>query len=1297
MIIIDQITTDSEALSPITLQQQITSQDQVLLVLVGSNAGSVASTVTVNGVSIPQIGQIVNSSTFTEAFYMVNPPVGSQTIVVTNNNAVSEVDATALSISGVDKKTANPLVTTAIGSSVALLTTAVQVASANSLIIDAITSNLATLSVINSNQVQMSNVSASADFFGTSYQYASPGAQTMGWNRTGAGATRLSQLIVILEPASAASMWQPNTTFRQQNDVARSAALDTTSATPLGWAGYNQNPLYLNSFLHTVGRSQMANAFGPYPDPKGLNQGVNITSQIVIDNVSHRSSPTSTVTFDHSVTNQEAVLVIFASTNTGTTLSMNFNGVTLVPIVTNTGTSPIGFIYYVNNPPIGTSTITAVGANNVNVVVATILGIDKASGNLTTTTSTQSSAVSTANITVNSPIANSLILTMMVSSSNTWYPAYPQTVLTENNASSGFTTSFMIGSGTQSLSYTTFGTSRYNQLSIVLAPSKAISLFKPVIAERNILDVSNSRGLNVFQLANINNEDLGYIPNTFWHNSFLHTVGRIGQATSVIAAIVAETEQETSQIIIDKVFQGQVASQALSTVTLNMDVSIPSPDAVLVVTGGSVIATGAKWADVSFNGTKLTNLAQAVVAGADAEIWYLPYPPVGTGVLTITSGTGGEIYANAMVLLGVDKRSTNIQTASATDAASTTTIGAVITPDAPNSLIIDTMSTLNATTFPVQDASQTQVFNASALASSEYVLSTYKIASGSTNMNYNLSVAVNAALVAVSFRPAQATSIWYPNVDMRELDDTVTVAGLDSEVNPSFGSYGYKASMFWKNSFLHTIGRTIMVHPVSSISSSVSSSPSSSVSSSPSSSVSSSPSSSISSSVSSSPSSSVSSSPSSSVSSSPSASPSAAPITGVSWNNTAQIVLDDISTSDELTNTLVQFNHRVNSQDAVLLILVYSTKGLPSFVNFNGVTLTKLVSATESSSGNSATSSIWYMVNPPVGTYGIDIASTTGNIQGQAITILGVNKKSPNPITAATTVTTTPNGTVSLNISPTTANSVVIDNLIAAGTNGKYQVDPSQTLLSTGENTSPAAISSSFKVVSPGVQTMQWISYNVLSGSLNWAYTAVALEPAQAPSIWFPVIGNRNINDVNIYEWGETPYPYNLGYKPSIFWGSSFLHTVGRTIHISSTSSISSSISSSPSSSPSRSISSSPSSSISSSPSSSISSSPSSSISSSISSSPSSSVSPSSSISSSISSSPSSSPSSSVSSSPSSSISSSPSRSISSSISSSPSSSISSSPSSSTSSSVSSSPSSSPSAPPNTGFKYMPRRFHRMR
>lgn len=803
MIIIDQITSDAEATSAIILQQRISSQDQVLLIVVGSNVTTVAtpSTITVNGVNIPRISAIDNSVVSSEIFYMINPPVGEQTISITNNNGAGEVDAVAYTLSGVDKKTSTPIVATGILGSGTPINTSVQVAAANSLIIDGISSNLVTLTTLNDNQTQTANIAAGSNLFGSSYQYASPGLQNMGWNRAGSGTTKLAQVIVVLEPSSAASMWQPNTNFRQTSDVARSNALDTTAATPLGWAGYNQSPLYLNSFLHTFGK------YFNFPDknpPQSL--GANTGSGIIIDNVSTADIFSATnLTVDHTVKSQDVVLIVATvNGNSSTNLQVQYGGMSLTKAVGITNGSNGAQINYLINPPVGNYPIYVDGAGSTSygITAISLLGVDKKTTNFVTASATGTPGNVTLNITPHS--VNSLIIDCLNKPSVTVFPSINQTQIS-NLVNSGLCVSVEYSQAEQTTISWSGNPQFWAYTAIVLEPANNVSIWHPVDQFRNYTDVTGTNALNVRSSTATGN--FGYAPATFYQNSFLHTIGRIGQANAPVGTIISETEQETSQIIIDKVFQGQLASTPVTVNTLNMDISIPSPDAVLVVTGGSVIATGGAWTSVQYNGNSLTKLVQAGVAGQSAEIWYFPYPPVGTGVLSIASASGGEINANAMVLLGVDKRSTNIQVASTTDAASTSTIGALITPDAPNSLIIDTISTLNATTFPVQDSSQTQVFNASALVGSEYVLSTYKIGSGQQNMNYNLSVAVNASLVAVAFRPAQAASVWFPNIDFRELDDTVTIAGLDAEVNPSFGQYGYKPTIFYKNSFLHTVGR----------------------------------------------------------------------------------------------------------------------------------------------------------------------------------------------------------------------------------------------------------------------------------------------------------------------------------------------------------------------------------------------------------------------------------------------------------------------------------------------------------
>lgn len=272
-----------------------------------------------------------------------------------------------------------------------------------------------------------------------------------------------------------------------------------------------------------------------------------------------------------------------------------------------------------------------------------------------------------------------------------------------------------------------------------------------------------------------------------------------------LPTVTAETERPTSQIIIDKVYQANVGNGT----TLNMQVNIPSQDADLIVTGGSVIATGGAWQSVQLNGTSLTKLVQAGVAGQSAEIWWTSRPGVGVKTLSIVpTATNGQVYANAMVVLGIDNRNQNIITNSTTDALASSTISTSITPDSANCLVVDCLTAVDTLVNPRPDQLQTQIFNPSGINAGENVLSSYKIGSTSQQqMNYSLGTTVNASMVAAVFRPNQSASIWFPNIDTRQISDVVTPNDLDSGITPATGNYGYRQTTLWRNSFLHTVGK----------------------------------------------------------------------------------------------------------------------------------------------------------------------------------------------------------------------------------------------------------------------------------------------------------------------------------------------------------------------------------------------------------------------------------------------------------------------------------------------------------
>ncbi|PWU04794.1 MAG: hypothetical protein C5B43_04110 [Verrucomicrobia bacterium] len=568
---------------------------------------------------------------------------------------------------------------------------------------------------------------------------------------------------------------------------------------------------YQNSFLHTVGRINGNTTITHYND--STKGPVNTGSGIIIDSITKNatSGTPNTLSTQHLVKSQDEILVALVECNTSGSLVVDWNGTKLTKNVDSANGNFHSAIFTLFNPSVGMGTLTVaggVGLSNFAVTILSLLGVDKKTKNISTISATATSK--TINQTITSLSPNSLILDLFCTNGVGGEPVSPQTKFVYGSSGLQYEGSFIFSQQESvNLKWNLTSSTAWAYSGIAFNPANNNSIWNPSVNLRNNRDVVNVNTLDVQENGAVNNNYYGYYPSTFYLNSFLHTIGRlIKPANVVIAQKVGETERPTSQIIIDKVFQGQVAAQALSTVTLNMDVNIPSQDADLIVTGGSVIATGAPWASVTLNGTPLTKLVQAGVANQSAEIWWSPRPGVGTNTLKILSGTGGEIYANAMVVLGLDNRSNNIITSSATDALSTSTINNTITPDAANCLIIDCLSTLNATAPPVPDQLQTQVFNATALANNEYVLSTYKIGQvRSQTMSWNLSVAANASLVSAAFRPAQAASMWFPNIDFRTLDDTVTTAGLDAEINPPFGNYGYKGSMFYQNSFLQTIGR----------------------------------------------------------------------------------------------------------------------------------------------------------------------------------------------------------------------------------------------------------------------------------------------------------------------------------------------------------------------------------------------------------------------------------------------------------------------------------------------------------
>jgi hypothetical protein len=117
---------------------------------------------------------------------------------------------------------------------------------------------------------------------------------------------------------------------------------------------------------------------------------------IVIDRITQFVTANS-ATGIHNVSSQDAVVVIIYTGNNASS-SIQYNGNTLVPIVSTSGTARGTSICVMLNPPVGDSTWTVVGGTAFSGVVMTLLGVDKTNSNFVTASNTFVSTTPTLSI-----------------------------------------------------------------------------------------------------------------------------------------------------------------------------------------------------------------------------------------------------------------------------------------------------------------------------------------------------------------------------------------------------------------------------------------------------------------------------------------------------------------------------------------------------------------------------------------------------------------------------------------------------------------------------------------------------------------------------------------------------------------------------------------------------------------------------------------------------------------------------------------------------------------------------------
>lgn len=518
------------------------------------------------------------------------------------------------------------------------------------------------------------------------------------------------------------------------------------------------------------------------------------TSRIVIDSLTHPgTAATGPASFNITIPSEDAVVVCLCS-QTGAAsnvATVTLDG-TIVPTVASSGAAGgTNFqIHYISNPPVGRYTLSYVGAGTThNAMTLVLLGVDKSDLN---PLAFSLGSVTTASLSSIKP--GSIVFYYTVGSSVTLVST-EQTSIPNLGSLTAMGIAYQISySPTPQLTWSGAATT----LAFSLAPAQAITTFFPANTPKDASDVISTLGLD--RATAVAAGTYGGKSTLYWQNSFLHTIGRIlptGAPTP--PTLVAETELETSQIVIDKITQ-----QAITSATsVTSDHNVTSQDAVMLIYA-SQMGVAQALNSVTLNGVALTALGNPSVSTLTAGAYFVVNPNVGINTVSASATLPTALELITITLLGVDKKTTNpilVANSGASGSPSST-----IQVTSANSLLIDFVGSLG--TSISEDASQTIYFDQPQTASE--AAGSIKLSTvGSQTMSWTTLTAAWVQLV-IALEPANALSMWYPAIDSRNLSDVIAVNGLDDNTNSVgnfYATYGTHPAQFWQNSFLHTVGR----------------------------------------------------------------------------------------------------------------------------------------------------------------------------------------------------------------------------------------------------------------------------------------------------------------------------------------------------------------------------------------------------------------------------------------------------------------------------------------------------------
>ena len=208
----------------------------------------------------------------------------------------------------------------------------------------------------------------------------------------------------------------------------------------------------------------------------------------------------------------------------------------------------------------------------------------------------------------------------------------------------------------------------------------------------------------------------------------------------------------------------------------------------------------------------------------------------------------------------------------------------------------------------------------------------------------------------------------------------------------------------------------------------------------------------------------------------------------------AGIAIDGTSTGTGFGGgSTMTWTHTVTSTANSILVVGLSSLGTSTAVSFKGTPLTKAIDVRND---NSDSASLWYLLNPPAGTFTVSSTFTSGGQQGSAISFSGVSQS--NPIDASSSAIGSSVTTAGpLSLTTNNASEYIVDDFaIPTNAPGTPSASLGQILIGTAGSAGLLITGGqSYKsVATPMTTSTQWTYSGIINR--NYSIVSVALAPA---------------------------------------------------------------------------------------------------------------------------------------------------------------------------------------------------------